>query len=60
MHFRRRHTLAEFLLHLAQSIGPTQLRVLTLLLCLNQLAGDGLKALALAPLETFATTKDGL
>jgi len=59
LHFRCGHALVEFLLHLAQGIGPIQFRVLPLLLRLNQLASDGCKALALAPLKTLATTEHG-
>ncbi|MFZ0963071.1 MAG: hypothetical protein WAO35_19570 [Terriglobia bacterium] len=60
LHFCGGHTLAQFLLELAQSIGAMQFRLLPLLLSLNQFAGDNFKALALAPLETLATTKNGL
>ena len=60
LHFHCGHALAEFLLQLDQGIGPIQFRLLPLLLRLNHLAGDDLKALALAPLETLATTEHGL
>jgi len=60
LHFRRGHALVEFLLKLDQGIGSLLLRLLPLLARLNQLAGDGLKALTLALLKTLATTEHGL
>ena len=60
LHFPCGHALAEFLLKLAQGIGPLQLHCFPLLLRLNHLAGDDLKALALAPLETLSTSEHGL
>ncbi|MGD1100546.1 MAG: hypothetical protein ABSA59_00655 [Terriglobia bacterium] len=60
LHFRCGHALVEFLLQPAQGIGPIKFRLLPLLLRLNHLAGDDLKALALAPLKTLATSEDGL
>jgi hypothetical protein len=60
LHFPCGHPLTEFLLKLAQGIGPLQLHCFPLLLRLKHLADDDLKALALAPLETLATTQHGL
>jgi len=52
--------LVESFLQLVQSIGPVQFRLISLLLCLDHLAGDHLKALALAMLKTLATPEHGL
>jgi hypothetical protein len=60
LHFPGGHARAKFLLQLAQGVCPVQLRLIPLLLRLNHLTGDDLKALALAPLKTLATTEHGL
>ncbi|MGA2982700.1 MAG: hypothetical protein ABSG32_02730 [Terriglobia bacterium] len=60
LHFRCVHALVEFLLHLIQGIGSIQFRLLPLLLRLKHFASDGLKPLALAPLETLTKTEHGL
>jgi hypothetical protein len=60
LHFHCGHALMKFFLQLAQGIGPIQFRLIPLLLRLNHLANDDLKALALAPFETLATTEHGL
>ena len=60
LHFHGIHALAELYLKLAQGIGPIQLRFIPLLLRPNYFAGNDLKALPLALLETLATAKHGL
>jgi hypothetical protein len=60
LHFHCGHALVEFHLQLAHGTGPLQFHCFPLLLRFNYLAGDDLKALALAPLEILATTEHGL
>jgi hypothetical protein len=59
LHFHCGHALVKFLLHLDQGICPIKFRLLPLLLRLDQFTANGLKALALAPFETLATTEHG-